>query len=79
MVVNMVDPRTSLGRQMVGALRREFSGVLCKTMVQRTVRLGEAMTAHQPVVTYDAQGPAAAAYRALATELLEDAGVPDGH
>jgi chromosome partitioning protein len=41
--------------------------------VRKTVRFAEAPVAGQSVIAYDPQGTAAAAYRALAEEVLSDA------
>ncbi len=73
LVLTMVIPRTALGQEMVGELRTQFPDLLCKTVVQRRIRLAEAMTAHQPIVVYEPRGQAADNYRELAAELLADA------
>jgi len=71
MVMTMYDGRTNLAQQVVGEVRRHFPKELLKTVIPRTVRLGEAPSYGQSVLTYEPMGRAATAYRALGVELEE--------
>ncbi len=69
LVMTMYDTRTNLSRQVSAEVRRHFPKELLRTVIPRTVRLGEAPSYGQSVLAYDPTGRAAAAYRALGAEL----------
>ncbi len=71
LVLTMYDLRTNLSRQVSAEVQRHFPRELLKTVIPRTVRLGEAPSYGQSVLAYDPTGRAAAAYRALGAELEE--------
>lgn len=73
-VLTMFDPRTRLAQQVVDEVRSHFSQTFT-TIIPRTVRLSEAPSHGQSIFRYDPAGRAAAAYDALAAELLERTGV----
>lgn len=50
-------------------MKEHFPELLFKTMIPRSVRLGEAPSYGQPITVYDPHGKAAEAYRALAREV----------
>lgn len=70
LVVNMLDSRTNLSREMLGALREAYDGSLLQTAIPRSVRVAESMLAREPVVLYDPAGAPARAFLSLAQELL---------
>jgi chromosome partitioning protein len=69
-VMTMYDSRTNLSRQVEAEVRKHFGASVFKTTIPRTVRLAEAPSFGQTIFEYDPFGPAAAAYTALAKELM---------
>ena len=69
-LLTMYDPRTSLGRQVAQELRDHFPGLVLNTVIPRNVRLAEAPSHGAPILQYDVRSKGAAAYLALARELL---------
>jgi chromosome partitioning protein len=72
----MFDGRTNLSQQVVNEVRSHFGGKVFKTIIPRTVRLGEAPSFGKPITVYDSGSYAASCYRALAEEILANAAVP---
>ena len=66
----MYDPRMSLTHEVSGQLTEHFGHCLYRTCIPRNVRLAEAPSHGQPVLTYDKQSKGALAYLALAGEML---------
>lgn len=69
-VLTMYDDRTNLGQQVARDVREFFKEKVFNTIIPRNVRLGEAPSHGLPAVLYDARSRGAAAYTALARELL---------
>ena len=70
-VMTMYDSRTRLAQQVVDEVRDFFEEKVFHAMIPRTVRLSEAPSFGQPVSIYDPSGKGAAAYRALAKEVID--------
>ena len=70
-VLTMYDARTNLSRQVVEEVRRYFPAHVFRTVVPRTVRLGEAPSYGETVRSYAPRSPGAVAYQRLAQELME--------
>ena len=68
-VMTMADSRTHLSNDVVEQVRAHFPDLLYKTVIPRSVRLGEAPSYGQPITVYDPHGKSAEAYRALAREV----------
>jgi len=66
----MYDPRNSLATEVSAQLLQHFGSKLYNTIIPRNVRLAEAPSHGQAVITYDMQSKGAQAYLALAGELL---------
>ena len=66
----MYDPRNSLAVEVSAQLLQHFGGKLYNTIIPRNIRLAEAPSHGQAVITYDMQSKGAQAYLALAGELL---------
>jgi chromosome partitioning protein len=75
LVLTMHDARTKLSKQVAEEVRGHFNQTF-ETVIPRAVRLSEAPSHGQSIFNYDPNGRAAAAYNALADELLERVGVP---
>ena len=71
MVMTMFDPRTQLSSQVVAEVEKHFPGKVYKTRIPRSVRLSEAPSYGQPILTYAPNSAGAAAYAALAQEVLQ--------
>jgi chromosome partitioning protein len=70
-LLTMYDERTNLGAQVAADVRAFFKEKVFRTVIPRNVRLGEAPSHGMPVILYDVKSRGAAAYVALARELLE--------
>ena len=69
-LLTMYDRRTSLSKQVAEEVRRHFPNTF-RTVIPRSVRLSEAPSYGLPINAYEPQSAAAAAYQALAEEMLE--------
>ncbi len=68
-VCTMYDGRTKLADQVVAEVREHFGDKVCKTVVPRTVRLSEAPSFGQSIITFDPTSKGAVSYRAVAKEV----------
>lgn len=66
----MYDPRNSLTNDVSDQLLQHFGDRVYRTVIPRNVRLAEAPSHGEPVLSYDKQSKGAIAYLALAGELL---------
>jgi chromosome partitioning protein len=74
-LLTMVDQRTVINREAVAHARKVFGEQVrvFDTMIRRSVRFPESQASHATIFQYDPQGEGARAYRALASEVLDDA------
>ncbi len=70
LVMTMYDGRTTLAKQVVEEVRRHFPGRVFDTVVPRNVRLSEAPSYGEPIISYAPRSAGSLAYIALARELL---------
>jgi chromosome partitioning protein len=70
-VLTMFDARTNLSKQVVDEVRRYFPAYVFKTVIPRTIRLGEAPSYGETILTYDPSSTGALAYQALAQEFMD--------
>jgi chromosome partitioning protein len=68
-ILVMYDARTKLADQVVHEVRAHFGDRVCKTIVPRTVRLSEAPSFGQPIISFDPTSRGAIAYKELAKEV----------
>jgi chromosome partitioning protein len=70
-VLTLADARTAHTREVVERTRATFAGSIrvFEAVIKTSVRLKEAPITGQSILTYEPRGAAAAAYRALATEM----------
>ena len=73
-VLTMFDERTNLARQVAEDIRRHFGDRVYRTVIPRSIRLGEAPSFGKPVLSYDVKSKGAEAYLALAREFLKRSG-----
>ena len=69
-LLTMYDDRTNLGQLVARDVREFFKEKVFNTIIPRNVRLGEAPSHGVPAVLYDSKSRGAAAYDALAKEML---------
>jgi chromosome partitioning protein len=70
-LMTQFDARTTLSWDVLEEVRRSHPTHVLKTIIPRNVRISEAPSHGKPVIQYDPTSRGAAAYRALAKELLE--------
>jgi chromosome partitioning protein len=68
-VLVMYDARTKLAAQVVDEVRHHFGDKVCRQVIPRSVRLSEAPSFGQPIITFDPASRGALAYRLLAKEV----------
>ncbi len=69
-VLTMFDGRNNLSQMVEEDARETLGEMVFETIVPRNVRLSEAPSFAVPVLAYDTQSKGAAAYRALAQEVV---------
>lgn len=69
-MLTMYDQRNRLSAQVAEDVRKHLGRAVFKTLIPRNVRIAEAPSFGQSVLTYDPNCSGAIAYRDLATELL---------
>jgi chromosome partitioning protein len=68
-LLTMYDGRTRLAQQVAEEVRTHFPHEVLHTVIPRSVRVSEAPSFGQTVITYDGQSAGAVAYREAAIEL----------
>jgi chromosome partitioning protein len=63
--------RNNLAQQVITEVQNHFGDVIYRTVIPRSVRLGEAPSHGKPIIEYEPNGLGATAYRALAREFLQ--------
>jgi chromosome partitioning protein len=69
-VLTLYDGRNRLSQQVAADVREHLGDKVFETIIPRNVRLGEAPSFGEPILTYDPRAAGALAYRALCRELL---------
>lgn len=69
-LITMYDGRTNLATQVVEEVERFFPGLVFGTRVPRNIRLSEAPSFGSPITKFDPKSKGAAAYAALAEEVM---------
>jgi chromosome partitioning protein len=70
-LLTMYDARTNLSSQVADEVRKHFAELVFKTVIPRSVRLSEAPSFGEPVLTLDPSSRGAVSYRLLAAEVEE--------
>jgi len=70
-LLTMVDGRTKLSADVSAELERHFGTLLFRARVPRSVRIAEAPSHGQPIITYDPRSAGAEAYWKVAMELVD--------
>ena len=69
-LLTMYDGRTRLASQVADEVRTHFGAQVIDTVIPRSVRISEAPSYGQTVVTYDPTSPGALAYREAALQVI---------
>ncbi|PFO03081.1 sporulation initiation inhibitor Soj [Bacillus sp. AFS076308] len=69
-LLTMLDARTNLGLQVIEEVKKYFQDKVYKTIIPRNVRLSEAPSHGEPIITYDAKSRGAEVYLDLAKEVV---------
>ena len=69
-LLTMYDGRTNLGQQVVQEVQSHFPDKVYRTIIPRNVRLSEAPSYGQTILSYAPHSAGALAYEALAAEFL---------
>jgi len=71
LLLTMYDSRLRLSNQVVEEVKKHFDEMVFKTIIQRNVRLSEAPSYGESIISYDAGSKGANNYLSLANELIE--------
>ncbi len=71
LLLTMYDSRLRLSNQVVEEVKKHFDKMVFKTIIQRNVRLGEAPSYGESIISYDAGSKGANNYLSLAQEIIE--------
>ena len=69
LVLTFVENKTLLSKQIQKHMRGFFGDLIFDTVIHRSIRLAEAPSAGESVITYDKKSNAAIEYLALADEV----------
>lgn len=70
-LMTMYDGRTNLANQVVDDVRKHFPKEVLGTLIPRSVRISEAPSYGQSVISYDPNSPGALSYREAAAEIAQ--------
>jgi chromosome partitioning protein len=70
LLLTMYDSRLRLSNQVVDEVKKHFDEMVFKTIIQRNVRLSEAPSYGESIITYDAGSKGANNYLSLAEEII---------
>jgi chromosome partitioning protein len=69
-LLTMLDARTNLGIQVIEEVKKYFQDKVYKTIIPRNIRLSEAPSHGEPIITYDSKSRGAEVYLDLAKEVV---------
>lgn len=69
-LLTMLDARTNLGIQVIEEVKKYFQDKVYKTIIPRNVRLSEAPSHGQSIITYDPKSRGSEVYMELAKEVM---------
>lgn len=70
MIMTMYDARTNLARQVVDEIRQHFPTTIFRSIIPRSVKLSEAPSYGEPIISYAPQSSGGLAYASLSREIL---------
>ena len=71
LLLTMYDARLRLSNQVVEEVQKHFSEMVFETIIQRNIRLSEAPSFGETIISYDAASKGAANYISLAEEIIK--------
>ncbi|HLR79572.1 MAG TPA: AAA family ATPase [Bacillota bacterium] len=71
-LLTMLDARTNLGIQVIEEVKKYFQDKVYQSIIPRNVRLGEAPSHGEPIITYDPKSRGAKVYLELAKEVINN-------
>jgi chromosome partitioning protein len=71
-LLTMLDARTNLGIQVIEEVKKYFQDKVYKTIIPRNIRLSEAPSHGQSIITYDPKSRGAEVYLDLAKEVVSN-------
>lgn len=71
LLLTMYDSRLRLSNQVVDEVKKHFDEMVFSTIIQRNIRLSEAPSYGESIISYDASSKGADNYLSLAQELIE--------
>ncbi|OWA35749.1 sporulation initiation inhibitor Soj [Saccharibacillus sp. O16] len=71
-LLTMLDARTNLGIQVIEEVKKYFQDKVYGTIIPRNIRLSEAPSHGQTIMTYDPRSKGAEVYMELAKEVIMD-------
>lgn len=69
-LLTMFDARTNLGIQVIEEVKKYFQDKVFNSIIPRNIRLGEAPSHGEPIITYDPKSRGAEVYSELAKEVM---------
>ena len=72
LLLTMYDSRLRLSNQVVAEVKKHFHNMVFKTIIQRNIRLGEAPSFGESIISYDATSRVAVNYINLANEIIKN-------
>jgi chromosome partitioning protein len=70
LLLTFVEDKIIFSRQIQQQMRKFFGNLVFDTVIHRNVRLAEAPSAGESILTYDTESRGAVEYRALADEII---------
>lgn len=70
-IMTLFDGRTKLCEQVLSDVKSHFKSLVFKTVIPRSIRIGEAPSFGQSILDYDPNGIGAKAYKALGSEIIK--------
>ena len=71
LLLTMYDVRLRLSNQVVEEVKKHFGKMAFKTIIQRNIKLSEAPSYGEDIISYDASSRGAKGYLSLANELIK--------
>ena len=72
LLLTMYDSRLRLSNQVVEEVQKHFDNMVFDTIIQRNVRLSEAPSFGESIISYDASSKGASNYLSLAEEIIKN-------
>jgi chromosome partitioning protein len=71
LLLTMYDTRLRLSNQVVEEVKKHFGKMVFKTIIQRNIRLSEAPSYGEDIISYDASSRGAKSYLSLGNEIIK--------